>query len=239
MTSRRRNLLLLWDLGFISFRLWLNEHFFFTTRYFYHYCNSNWQHNGTTVCGHKKKSKYHSTSITVLQCDYQSRLLKTSKKKTQHLKKLAKFYAHKSKKYRGRWAITWALSLIASHFNQKYFLNVHSFPFAASYCIYSFCSSYCSVGSFLQLNNAFMVHFYIIKMLCWVNDEESWTNHWGTCPLLHCVGQTIHKMKAWPSKPSDHYSSTSNPPATKPLQSEPPLKSSSWIKRNHLPLARR
>lgn len=167
--------------------------FFFTTRYFYHYCNSNWQHNGTTVCGHKKKSKYHSTSITVVyNVIYQSRLLETSKKKTQHLKKLAKFYAHKSKKYRGRWAITWALTLISSHFNQKFFLNVHSFPFAASYCIYSFCSSYCSVGSFLQLNNAFMVHFCIIKMQCWVNDEEIWTNHWGTCPLLHCVGQTIH-----------------------------------------------
>lgn len=195
MTSRRRNLLLLWDLGFISFRLWLNEHFFFTTRYFYHYCNSNWQHNATTVCGHKQKIKISFNFYnSVLQCDLinQSRLLETSKKKTQHLKKLAKFYAHKSKKYRGRWAITWALSLIASHFNQKYFLNVHSFPFAASYCIYSFCSSYCSVGSFLQLNNAFMVHFCIIKMQCWVNDEEIWTNHWGTCHLLHCVGQTIH-----------------------------------------------
>lgn len=41
---------------------------------------------------------------SVLQCDLinQSRLLETSKKKTQHLKKLAKFYAHKSKKYRGK-----------------------------------------------------------------------------------------------------------------------------------------
>lgn len=51
----------------------------------------------------KKISKYHSTSITVVyNVIYQSRLLETSKKKTQHLKKLAKFYAHKSKKYQGK-----------------------------------------------------------------------------------------------------------------------------------------
>lgn len=167
--------------------------FFFTTRYFYHYCNSNWQHNGTTVCGHKKKSKYHSTSIIVfynviinLGCS------KHQRKKHSISRNWQNFMHTKVKSIGGRWAITWALTLISSHFNQKFFLNVHSFPFAASYCIYSFCSSYCSVGSFLQLNNAFMVHFCIIKMQCWVNDEEIWTNHWGTCPLLHCVGQTIH-----------------------------------------------
>lgn len=54
-------------------------------------------------CVATKKSKYHSTFITVVyNVMYQSRLLETSKKKTQHLKKLAKFYAHKSKKYWGK-----------------------------------------------------------------------------------------------------------------------------------------
>lgn len=169
---------LLWDLGFISFRLWLNEHFFLPHGISIIIATVIGNTMAQQCVATKKKSKYHSTSITVVyNVIYQSRLLETSKKKTQHLKKLAKFYAHKSKKYRGRWAITWALTLIASHFNKKDFLNVHSFPFAASYCIYSFCSSYCSVGSFLQLNNAFMVHFCIIKMQCWVNDEEIWTNH--------------------------------------------------------------
>lgn len=177
MTSRRRNLLLLWDLGFISFRLWLNEQFFLPHGISIIIATVIGNTMAQQCVATKKIKISFNFYNSVLQCDYQSRLLETPKKKTQHLKKLAKFYAHKSKKYRGRWAITWALSLIASHFNQKYFLNVHSFPFAASYCIYSFCSSYCSVGSFLQLNNAFMVHFCIIKMQCWVNDEEIWTNH--------------------------------------------------------------
>lgn len=103
MTSHRRNLFFTLGLGIYFFPSMIKRTFFFTPRYFYHYCNSNWQHNDTTVCGHKKKSKYHSTSITVVyNVIYQSRLLETSKKKTQHLKKLAKFYAHKSKKYRGK-----------------------------------------------------------------------------------------------------------------------------------------
>lgn len=75
---------------------------------------------------------------SVLQCDLinQSRLLETSKKKHSISRNWQNFMHTKVKSIGGRWAITWALTLISSHFNQKYFLNVHSFPFAASYCIY-------------------------------------------------------------------------------------------------------
>lgn len=178
MTSHRRNLLLLWDLGFISFRLWLNEHFFLPQGISIIIATVIGNTMAQQCVATKKKSKYHSTSIIVfynviinLGCS------KHQRKKHSISRNWQNFMHTKVKSIRGRWAITWALTLISSHFNQKYFLNVHSFPFAASYCIYSFCSSYCSVWSFLQLNNAFMVHFCIIKMQCWVNDEEIWTNH--------------------------------------------------------------
>lgn len=135
MTSHRRNLLL-WDLGFLSFRLWLNEHFFLPHGISIIIATVI----GNTMaqqCVATRKIKisfnFYNSS---LQCDLSISVARNIKEITQHLKKLAKFYAHKSKKYRGRWAITWALTLISSHFNQKYFLNVHSFPFAASYCIY-------------------------------------------------------------------------------------------------------
>lgn len=139
MTSHRRNLFFTLGLGIYFFPSMIKRTFFFTPRYFYHYCNSNWQHNATTVCGHKQKIKISFNFYnSVLQCDLinQSRLLETSKKKHSISRNWQNFMHTKVKSIGGRWAITWALTLISSHFNQKYFLNVHSFPFAASYCIY-------------------------------------------------------------------------------------------------------
>lgn len=102
MTSRRRNLYLLWDLGFISFRLWLNEQFFLPHGISIIIATVIGNTMAQQCVATKKIKISFNFYNSVLQCDYQSRLLETPKKKTQHLKKLPKFYAHKSKKYRGK-----------------------------------------------------------------------------------------------------------------------------------------
>lgn len=150
MTSHRRNLFFTLGLGIYFFPSMIKRTFFFTPRYFYHYCNSNWQHNATTVCGHKQKIKISFNFYnSVLQCDLinQSRLLETSKKKTQHLKKLAKFYAHKSKKYRGKMGNNLSINLDIKSFWSKIFLKCTFFPL-------------CSI----------LLHLLILQLilLCWV-----------------------------------------------------------------------
>lgn len=93
---------LLWDLGFISFRLWLNEHFFLPHGISIIIATVI----GNTMaqqCVATRKIKisfnFYNSS---LQCDLSISVARNIKEKTQHLKKLAKFYAHKSKKYRGK-----------------------------------------------------------------------------------------------------------------------------------------
>lgn len=128
---------LLWDLGFISFRLWLNEHFFLPHGISIIIATVI----GNTMaqqCVATRKIKisfnFYNSS---LQCDLSISVARNIKKKKHSISRNWQNCMHtKVKSIGGRWAITWALTLISSHFNQKYFLNVHSFPFAASYCIY-------------------------------------------------------------------------------------------------------
>lgn len=116
MTSRRRNLFLLWDLGFISFRLWLNEQFFLPHGISIIIATVIGNTMAQQCVATKKIKISFNFYNSVLQCDYQSRLLETPKKKTQHLKKLAKFYAHKSKKYRGKMGNNLSINLDSKSF---------------------------------------------------------------------------------------------------------------------------